>query len=87
MGIAWGLATYSPSFVQRDAEYRARGMAPIQARVAIARHACRLTFRLLKTQQPSTRSVIVEEGSTRTVTATLAMPHTFTFGSRCDGAT
>ena len=52
MGIAWGLATYSPSFIQRDAEYRARGMAPIQARVALARHACRLTYRLLKTQQP-----------------------------------
>ncbi len=52
MGIAWGLATFSPSFAQRDTEYRARGMAPIQARVAIARHACRLTFRLLKTQQP-----------------------------------
>jgi transposase len=52
MGIAWGLASYSPSFSQRDAEYRARGMAPIQARVALARHACRLTYRLLKTQQP-----------------------------------
>lgn len=52
MGIAWGLATYSPSFAQRETEYRARGMAPIQARVALARHACRLTYRLLKTQQP-----------------------------------
>jgi transposase len=52
MGIAWGLATCSPAFAQRDAEYRARGMAPIRARVAIARRACRLTFRLLKTQQP-----------------------------------
>lgn len=52
MGIAWGLATYSPSFAQRDTEYRARGMAPIQARVAIARHACRLAYRLLLTQQP-----------------------------------
>jgi transposase len=52
MGIAWGLSTYSPSFAQRDTEYRARGMAPIQARVALARHACRLTYRLLKTQQP-----------------------------------
>lgn len=52
MGIAWGLSMYSPVFAQRDAEYRARGMAPIQARVAVARHACRLTFRLLKTQQP-----------------------------------
>lgn len=52
MGIAWGLSLFSPSFAERDAEYRARGMAPIQARVALARHACRLTFRLLKTQQP-----------------------------------
>lgn len=52
MGIAWGLSRYSPSFAQRDAEYRARGMAPIQARVALARHACRLAYRLLKTQQP-----------------------------------
>jgi transposase len=52
MGIAWGLSMYSPVFAERDAEYRARGMSPIQARVAIARHACRLAFRLLKTQQP-----------------------------------
>lgn len=27
------------------------------------------------------------KAQTRTVTAMLAMPHTFTFGSRCDGAT
>jgi transposase len=52
MGIAWGLSRYSPAFAERDAEYRARGMAPIQARVALARHACRLTYRLLRTQQP-----------------------------------
>jgi transposase len=52
MGIAWGLSLFSPSFAQRDAEYRARGMAPIQARVAVARHACRLIYRLLLTQQP-----------------------------------
>jgi len=52
MGIAWGLSRYSPSFAQRDAELRARGMRPIQARVAIARNACRLTYRLLVTQQP-----------------------------------
>jgi transposase len=51
MGIAWGLSVFSPSFAQRDAEYRARGMAPIQARVAVARHACRLIYRLLVTQQ------------------------------------
>ena len=52
MGIAWGLSQRSPSFAQRDAELRARGMAPIQARVALARHACRLVYRLLRTQQP-----------------------------------
>jgi transposase len=52
MGIAWGLSRYSPSFAQRDTELRARGMGPIQARVAIARNACRLVYRLLITQQP-----------------------------------
>jgi transposase len=52
MGIAWGLSRYSPSFARRDAELRARGMSPIQARVAIARNACRLVYRLLVTQQP-----------------------------------
>jgi transposase len=52
MGIAWGLAQNSPSFAERDAQLRARGMAPIQARVALARHACRLAYRLLRTQQP-----------------------------------
>ena len=51
MGIAWGLSTYSPVFAERDLEYRARGMSPIQARVALARHACRLAFRLLTSQQ------------------------------------
>jgi transposase len=52
MGIAWGLSQYSPSFHQRDAELRRRGMRPIQARVALARHACRLCYALLSTQQP-----------------------------------
>ncbi|WP_319452293.1 MULTISPECIES: IS110 family transposase [unclassified Mycobacterium] len=52
MGIAWGLSQCSTSFVERNAELRARGMAPMQARVALARHACRLAFRLLRTQQP-----------------------------------
>lgn len=52
MGIAWGLSLFSPSFAQRDAELRARGMTPIQARVAIARNACRVAYRLLVTQQP-----------------------------------
>jgi transposase len=52
MGIAWGLSQYSPSFRERDAELRGRGMRPIQARVALARHACRLCHALLSTQQP-----------------------------------
>ncbi len=52
MGIAWGLSQQSPSFAERDAELRARGFRPIQARVALARHACRLCWRILKTQQP-----------------------------------
>jgi transposase len=52
MGIAWGLSRYSPSFAERDQLLRARGMTPIQARVALARNACRLSYRLLVTQQP-----------------------------------
>jgi transposase len=52
MGIAWGLAQHSPAFRERDREYRARGFRPIQARVALARHACRLAWRLLHSQQP-----------------------------------
>jgi transposase len=52
MGIAWGLAQHSPAFAERDREYRARGFRPIQARVALARHACRLTWRLMISQQP-----------------------------------
>ena len=52
MGIAWGLSQHSPSFRERDRELRSRGMRPIQARVALARHACRLCHALLRTQQP-----------------------------------
>ena len=52
MGIAWGLSLFSPSFAERNAELRGRGMAPIQARVALARNACRLVYRLLVSQQP-----------------------------------
>ena len=52
MGMAWGLSSNSPSFAQRNVELRARGMAPIQARVALARNVCRLAYRLLRTQQP-----------------------------------
>jgi transposase len=52
MGIAWGLSRNSDAFKARDAELRARGFRPIQARVALARHACRLSWRLLHSQQP-----------------------------------
>lgn len=52
MGIAWGLSQNSDAFRQRDRELRGRGFHPIQARVAIARHACRLAWRLLHSQQP-----------------------------------
>ncbi|MEA2194505.1 MAG: transposase, partial [Solirubrobacteraceae bacterium] len=52
MGIAWGLSIHSPAFKARDVELRARGLRPIQARVALARHACRLCWRLLHSQQP-----------------------------------
>lgn len=52
MGIAWGLSLYAPAFAARNAELTARGMRPMQARVALARHACRLCWRLLQTQQP-----------------------------------
>ena len=52
MGIAWGLAQHTPAFAARNHELRARGFRPIQARVALARHACRLAWRLLLSQQP-----------------------------------
>lgn len=52
MNIAWGLSQNSIAFQARDAELRARGFRPIQARVALARHACRLCWRLLQTQHP-----------------------------------
>jgi transposase len=52
MAIAWGLSQTAPAFRERAREYRARGFAPIQARVALARHACRLCHALLHTQEP-----------------------------------
>ena len=52
MAIAWGLGQYAPAFQQRRAELNARGKTGIQARVALARHACRLCWRMLHTQQP-----------------------------------
>jgi transposase len=52
MGIAWGLGQFAPAFQQRRAELNARGKTGIDARVALARHACRLCWRMLHTQQP-----------------------------------
>jgi transposase len=75
MGIAWGLSERSPSFAQSNSELRSRGMAPIQARVALARNACRLAFRLLVSQQPFDEEAYrPRKAQPRTVTATLAMP-------------
>jgi transposase len=52
MNLTWGLSQHCSVFIERDDRLRARGMHPIQARVALARHACRLAYTLLKTQQP-----------------------------------
>lgn len=52
MAIAWGLSQNCAPFRDRDRELRARGMRPIEARVALARNACRLCHTMLKTQQP-----------------------------------
>ena len=52
MAIAWGLSQASPAFRERAHEYRARGFTPIQTRVALARHACRLCHTLLRSQLP-----------------------------------
>jgi transposase len=52
IGIAWGLGQFAPAFQQRLAELRARGKSPLEARVALARHACRLCWRMLQTQEP-----------------------------------
>lgn len=51
-GHRLGTVAVSPSFAERGAEDRGRGMATIQARVALARHACRLPYRRPVTQQP-----------------------------------
>jgi hypothetical protein len=52
MAIAWGLSQAAPAFRERAREYRARGFAPMQVRVALARHACRLCHALLRNQNP-----------------------------------
>lgn len=80
MGIAWGLSRYSSSFRERDGELRGRGMRPIQARVALARHACRLCHALLTNPAALRRGALLCcPAQSRAVTAMTAMPR--------DGAT
>jgi transposase len=52
MAIAWGLGQHAPAFQDRLTELNTRGKTGIAARVALARHACRLCWRILHTQQP-----------------------------------
>jgi transposase len=52
MGIAWGLGQHAPAFRARRDELSRRGLIGIAARVALARHACRLCWRMLNSQQP-----------------------------------
>jgi transposase len=52
MNLAWGLSQHCGPFIDRASELRARGLRPIPVRIALARHACRLAYTLLKTQQP-----------------------------------
>jgi transposase len=52
MNVAWGLSQHCGPFIDRHRALRARGLRPIPARIALARHACRLAYTLLKTQQP-----------------------------------
>jgi transposase len=52
MNLAWGLSQHCAPFIDRHRELRARGLRPIPARIALARHACRLAYTLLTTQQP-----------------------------------
>jgi len=80
MGIAWGLSQYSPSFRERDGQLRGRGMRPIQARVALARHACRLCQACFDNPAALRRSALsFGPAQSRAVTALVAMPR--------DGAT
>ena len=52
MSIAWGLSQHCAPFMDREEQLRARHMSPIQIRVSLARHACRLAFRMLTNQEP-----------------------------------
>jgi transposase len=80
MAIAWGLSQASPAFHERAREYASRGFAPMQVRVALARHACRLCHTLLRSQEPYEEARYSQaRRKARAVTAPVAMPH--------DGAT
>lgn len=50
MGMAWGMSMYCPPFTERQEELHTRGMKPMQIRVALARHVCRLAHRMMNTQ-------------------------------------
>jgi transposase len=50
MNMAWGMSMYCAPFITRLEELHARGMRPMQARVALARHVCRLAHRMMTTQ-------------------------------------
>ncbi|HVI35278.1 MAG TPA: transposase [Gaiellales bacterium] len=47
MNLAWGLSQHCGPFIDRHHELRARGLRPIPARIALARHACRLAYTLI----------------------------------------
>jgi transposase len=75
MAIAWGLSQHSPAFRDRDQQLRARGMAPMEARVALARHACRLCYAMIKKQEGfGERRYRRNRHQPRAVTASTAMP-------------
>lgn len=50
MNLAWGLSQFCAPFIDRKEELQARRMEPMQVRVALARHACRLAHRMMSTQ-------------------------------------
>lgn len=53
MNMAWGMSQSCAPFIERKEELHARGMQPMQARVALARHVCRLSYRMMTTQDAS----------------------------------
>ena len=50
MNMAWGLSMYCEPFIQRAEELTKRGMKPMQTRVALARHVCRLAHAMMTRQ-------------------------------------